>query len=208
MSGAGFVTSVPAQSVTLFVVPASGAPVNKSPVAGATATPASGSAPLVVTFDGSSSSDQDGTIASYDWIFGDGGSATGRTTNHTYQSAGSYSARLTVTDNGGATNTTTLAIVVNPGPTIPAAPSNLIASVGSGPNVTLNWSDNASNETGFYVERAAKARSLQFSRIATVGANITTYSRTEASGTWVYRVQSYNSVGMSGYSNSATIRVR
>jgi len=86
--------------------------------------------------------------------------------------------------------------------------TTLIASNGSGRIVTLKWSDNASNETGFYVERAAKAKSLQFSRIATAGANVTTYSQTEAAGTWVYRVQSFNGVGTSGYSNSATIRVR
>ena len=208
VSGGGFVTSVPAQSVTLFVVPTSGAPVNQSPVARATATPGSGTAPLVVTFDGSSSSDADGVIASYAWTFGNGGSAAGQTANHTYQTAGSYSARLTVTDNQGATNTTTLSIVVNPGATAPAAPSNLIASNGSGRIVMLKWSDNASNETGFYVERAEKAKSLQFSRIATAGANVTTYSQTEAAGTWVYRVQSFNGVGTSGYSNSATIRVR
>jgi PKD repeat protein len=208
VSGAGFVTSVPAQSVTLFVVPASGAPVNQSPVAGATATPGSGTAPLAVTFDGSSSSDPDGVIAGYAWTFGDGGSAAGQTTSHTYQTAGSYSARLTVTDNQGATDTTTLTIVVSPGATAPAAPSNLTVSAGSGGVVTLKWSDNASNETGFYVERALKAKTLQFSRIATVSANVTTYSRTETSGTWVYRLQSFNGLGTSGYSNSATIRVR
>jgi PKD repeat protein len=208
VSGGGFVTSVPAQSVTLFVVPASGAPANQSPVARATATPGSGTAPLVVTFDGSSSSDADGVIASYAWTFGDGGSAAGQTANHIYQTAGSYSAHLTVTDNQGATNTTALSIVVNPGATAPAAPSNLIASSGSGRIVTLKWNDNASNETGFYVERAVKAKSLQFSRIATAGANVTTYSQTEAAETWVYRVQSFNGVGASGYSNSATIRVR
>ena len=147
-------------------------------------------------------------IASYAWTFGNGGSAAGQTANHTYQTAGSYSARLTVTDNQGATNTTTLSIVVNPGATAPAAPSNLIASNGSGRIVMLKWSDNASNETGFYVERAAKAKSLQFSRITTAGATVTTYSQTEAAGTWVYRVQSFNGVGTSGYSNNATIRVR
>ena len=199
---------MPAQSVTLFVVAASSAPPNQPPVARATATPSSGTAPLAVAFDGSTSSDPDGSIASYAWTFGDGGNATGPTANHTYTTAGSYSAQLTVTDNQGATGTTTLAITVNPGATAPAAPSNLTGSVGSNRLVTLNWTDNSSNETGFYVERAAKAKSLQFSRIATVGANVKTYSRTETSGQWVYRVQAYNGVGMSGYSNSVTIRVR
>ena len=79
---------------------------------------------------------------------------------------------------------------------------------GSGRIVMLKWNDNASNETGFHVERAAKAKSLQFSRIATAGANVTTYSQTEAAGTWVYRVQAFNGAGTSAYSNTATIRVR
>ena len=208
VSGAALSTSVPAQSVTLFVMSPSGAPVNQPPVARATAAPTTGIAPLAVTFDGGSSNDPDGSIASYAWTFGDGGSATGRTTSHTYQGAGTYSATLTVTDNQGAINSTTLAIVVNSGPTPPSAPSNLSASPGSGRVVTLAWTDNASNETGIYVERAAKTKTLQFSRIATVAANVTTYSRTEASGTWVYRVQAFNGVGTSAYSNSATIRVR
>ncbi|MBA2306141.1 MAG: fibronectin type III domain-containing protein [Acidobacteria bacterium] len=113
-----------------------------------------------------------------------------------------------MTDNQGATHTATLSITVNPGATAPAAPSNLTATASSGRGVTLNWSDNASNESGFHVERAAKAKSLQFSRVATVGANVRTYARSEAAGTWVYRIQAHNGVGASAYSNSATTRVR
>jgi len=199
---------VPAQSVTLFVVTPSGAPANQPPVAHATATPASGAAPLPVSFDGTASSDADGSIVSYGWMFGDGGSSTGSTTTHTYQTGGSYTAVLTVTDNQGATHSTALSISVTAAPSLPAAPSNLSASIGSGRVVTLNWTDNASNETGFYVERAAKAKTPQFSRIATLGANISMYSRTETAAMWVYRVQAYNAVGASAYSNSVTIRVR
>jgi PKD repeat protein len=208
VSAQGFATTVPAQSVTLFVVAASGAPVNQPPVAQATAAPNAGTAPLTVAFDGRGSSDTDGSIVSYAWTFGDSVSGTGPTTTHTYQTAGTYSAGLTVTDNQGATDSTTLSITVDAGPTAPVAPSNLSASTSSGRVITLNWIDNASNETGFYVERAAKAKNLQFSRIATVGVNVTTYSRTETAGMWVYRVQAYNGVGTSAYSNTATIRVR
>jgi PKD repeat protein len=208
VSAQAFATTVPQQSITLFVVAPTGAPANQPPVARATATPTSGNAPLTVAFDGTTSSDSDGSIVSYAWTFGDGGNATGPTTSHAYQIAGVYTATLTVTDNQGATHSTTSSISVNPAPTAPGAPSNLSASVGSGRLLTLTWTDHASNETGFYVERAVKAKSLQFSRIATVGANATTYSRTETAATWVYRVQAYNGVGTSAYSNSATIRVR
>jgi len=208
VSGQSLATSVPAQSITLFIVPASGAPANQPPVAGATATPSAGTAPLSVVFDGSTSTDADGSIVTYAWTFGDGASATGVTANHTYPTAGSYTARLTVTDNQSATGTTTIAITVNPGATVPVAPSNLTGSAGANRLVTLNWTDNSSNEQGFYVERAAKVKNLQFARIATVGVNVRTYSQTETSGQWVYRVQAYNAVGTSGYSNNATIRVR
>jgi PKD repeat protein len=208
VSGSGFVASVPAQSVTLFVIPASGAPANQPPVASASATPTSGSAPLTVAFNGAASADPDGSIASYAWAFGDGGAASGATANHTYSSAGTYTARLTVTDNQGATDATTLTINVAAGATAPVAPSNLTASVGGGRLLTLNWADNSSNESGFYVERAAKAKKPLFSRVATVGANVRTYARTETAGTWIYRVQAYNATGVSAYSNQATIRVR
>jgi len=73
----------------------------KPPVAKALATPASGPAPLAVTFDGSGSSDPDGTIATYSWDFGDGSTGSGASVAHTYSSAGSYVAVLTVTDNDG-----------------------------------------------------------------------------------------------------------
>lgn len=208
VAGQSLAATVPAQSVTLFVVPASGAPVNQSPVARATATPTSGTAPLPVTFNGTGSSDPDGSIASYAWNFGDGGSGSGATTAHTYAAAGNYTATLTVTDNQAASSTTSLTIAVTPGATAPAAPSNLSAAIGSGRVVTLTWTDNASNENGFYVERAVKAKKLVFSRVATVGANVRTYAATESSGTWVYRVQAFNDVGTSAYSNTSTIRVR
>jgi MYXO-CTERM domain-containing protein len=57
----------------------------------------------VVSFDGSASSDSDGTIAAYAWDFGDGSTATGATAAHAFAAAGSYFVRLTVTDDDGAT---------------------------------------------------------------------------------------------------------
>jgi len=68
------------------------------------AQPTTGTAPLEVAFDASASSDQDGTIISYEWGFGDGQSGEGITTNHTYTSIGRYEAQLTVTNDVGATH--------------------------------------------------------------------------------------------------------
>jgi PKD repeat protein len=84
--------------------------VNSAPVARATASPSTGTAPLAVTFDGSTSSDADGSIASYQWNFGDGSTGSGAVVQHSYQSAGDYTATLTVTDNAGATASTTVLI--------------------------------------------------------------------------------------------------
>ncbi|MFI6518294.1 PKD domain-containing protein [Spirillospora sp. NPDC050679] len=65
-------------------------------------------------FNGSASSDPDGSIASYQWDFGDGGSATGATPEHTYAAAGTYTVKLTVTDDKGATATRSDTVTVAP----------------------------------------------------------------------------------------------
>jgi C1A family cysteine protease/PKD repeat protein len=62
---------------------------------------------LACDFDGSASYDLDGTLVSYEWDFGDGGSASGPTASHGYVAAGTYSVVLTVTDDGGAIDTDT-----------------------------------------------------------------------------------------------------
>ncbi|MGH1547750.1 PKD domain-containing protein [Leifsonia poae] len=82
---------------------------NQAPTASFSAT-ASG---LSVSFDGRGSSDPDGSISSYAWTFGDGGTASGSTTSHTYAAAGTYTATLKVTDNGGASSTTSKQVTVS-----------------------------------------------------------------------------------------------
>ncbi len=62
---------------------------------------------LSCAFDASGSSDSDGSVASYSWDFGDGDSGIGMQTAHPYSSAGPRTVTLTVTDNQGATGTTT-----------------------------------------------------------------------------------------------------
>jgi len=59
---------------------------------------------LTCDFDGSGSSDPDGTIVSYEWDFGDGATGSGITVSHTYVAAGDYTVMLTVTDDDGATD--------------------------------------------------------------------------------------------------------
>jgi len=80
---------------------------NKSPVAGLVISPSSGAAPLTITASGSTSSDADGTIASYAWDFGDGATATGVEAQHTYVNPGEYTVTLTVRDDKGKQGTAT-----------------------------------------------------------------------------------------------------
>ncbi len=87
--------------------------VSQPPTAVLSATPTSGTAPLTVNFSAAGSTDGDGSIVSYAWNFGDGGSQTGGTTaQRTYSSAGTYTASLTVTDNTGLTDTKSVSISV------------------------------------------------------------------------------------------------
>jgi PKD repeat protein len=100
---------------------------NQAPVAVFTVLPNSGIAPLPVTASGAGSFDPDGSIASYRFDFGDGtvaGPLVLATTAHIY-SAGTWTARLTVTDNRGATATASVVVTVQPGlPLIVAGPAS------------------------------------------------------------------------------------
>ncbi|MFQ5664504.1 MAG: PKD domain-containing protein [Terriglobia bacterium] len=65
-----------------------------------------------VRFDGTGSSDPDGFIASFQWDFGDGGTADGAIVGHVFTSAGEFVVTLTVTDDDGATATDTATVTV------------------------------------------------------------------------------------------------
>lgn len=85
-----------------------GQPGNTPPVAAFTPT-CSG---LGCTVDGSASSDADGLVTGHAWQFGDGATASGPTASHTYAAAGTYAITLTVTDDDGATGSTTAEVTV------------------------------------------------------------------------------------------------
>jgi PKD repeat protein len=71
---------------------------------------------LTGSFDGTGSTDSDGTIASYTWDFGDSTTGTGATPQHTYTTAGTYTVALTVTDNRGGTGSVTGSVTVTDPP--------------------------------------------------------------------------------------------
>ena len=86
---------------------------NRAPrITSAVATPAAGyGAPLTVSF-AATATDADGDALTYNWSFGDGGTASVLNPTHTYQRTGAYDATLTVTDPAGRTATRTLLVNV------------------------------------------------------------------------------------------------
>jgi len=92
----------------------------------------------------------------------------------------------------------------------PAAPSALAALNGNGKgSVILNWADNSDTETSFSLERSTSLAG-GFIQIATVGANVRTYTDNTVfrKTTYYYRVRAVNSGGSSGYSNLASLKTR
>ena len=85
---------------------------NQPPVASFTYSPQYPNVNENITFNASSSYDPDGKIVKYKWDFGDGSKKEGKVVTHTYSQAGSYVVTLTVTDDDGATNTTSKVVTV------------------------------------------------------------------------------------------------
>jgi hypothetical protein len=68
--------------------------------------------------------------------------------------------------------------------------------------LTLSWTDNSTSEDGFNIDRSPGSGTA-FTQIATVGANVTSYTDGGLldATTYCYRVQAFNTAGSSGFSN-------
>ena len=95
---------------------------NRPPQAVIALSPISGVTPLLVSGDGSGSSDPDGQVLTYAWSFGDGTTATGVAPQHTYTQRGTYIVTLTVSDLYGATSNASQSLTSgNRAPTVTAS---------------------------------------------------------------------------------------
>lgn len=93
--------------ILLFFVPAL---ANTPPIAAFEVRAATDGSPTTLVFDATASHDPDGTIASYQWLFGDGYSGSGVTKTHSFPSVSTYTVTLMVTDNGKASQLITQTI--------------------------------------------------------------------------------------------------
>jgi len=89
--------------------------------------------------------------------------------------------------------------------TVPADPTALTATAVSASQINLSWADNATNETGYKVERSLDGSTGWTEIAGSLAANSTSYSDNglNASTTYHYRVRANNVAGNSGYSNVA-----
>jgi FtsP/CotA-like multicopper oxidase with cupredoxin domain len=115
--------------------------------------------------------------------------------------------RYRVTAIGQAGSATSAELLVNAAP--PAAPTGLAAAARTvaAPAVVLTWTDNATTETSYTVERAlASAPTTWTPLTTTLAANATTYTDSTAvdTGAYVYRVAAVNTFGTT-YSNTVSV---
>ena len=170
-----------------------GGPVNQPPTASFTFNCTG----LTCGFDGTGSTDGDGTVATYSWNFGDGANGAGATPTHPYSTGGTYSVILTVTDDQGAPGAQTQSVTVSSGG-------------GGGPTITLSatgrtnrsgkrfadlvWSGATGANVNVYRNAAVRATT------ANDGAYTDNLGR--ASGTFTYKVCN---VGTTTCSNEASV---
>ena len=91
---------------------------------------------LTCTFDGSGSTDSDGTIVAYSWTFGDGTTGSGASVSHAYTQPGTYNVTLTVTDDDSASDSASgTASPTDPG--TGGGPTLETSTINSGKNWTM-----------------------------------------------------------------------
>ena len=112
---------------------------NRPPIAQASADPTAGPLPLAVNLRGVGSSDPDGDTLRFQWDFGDGTpGSTARDPSHTYSTAGRFTARLTVTDGRGGSDSQT--VTIDAGNRPPSVTLNAPPTYRAGQQVTVSGS--------------------------------------------------------------------
>ncbi|UCF09905.1 MAG: PKD domain-containing protein, partial [Candidatus Bipolaricaulota bacterium] len=127
--------------LTLAVIP------NQAPTAAYTFVPTSPTAGQTISFDGSLSSDPDGTVTSWEWSFGDGQSGTGQHASHSYVGAGTYTVTLLVRDDDGATDSETKQVTVGAVPNQAPTAAYVVAPPNPVVGQTVAFDGSSSHDT-------------------------------------------------------------
>ena len=150
---------------------------------------------LACSFDGSGSTDADGSIVSYAWNFGDGSTGSGSSASHAYGAAGTYTVTLTVTDDDGATDSHQAAVTV----TSSTGGSITLSAVGrktrGSAQADLTWSGATASQVDVY------RNGVRVTTTANDGAHSDVIGK-GAAGTYTYRVCD---AGTTTCSNNASV---
>ncbi len=132
------------------------------------------------------------------------GTALANVTSFIDSGAGTATWSYGVIAYNAAGNATSAAVTVSGALQPPAAPTNMVATLQAGPQIRLTWTDNATNETNFALERQVGG---VWTALATLGANVVTYTDTTvtAGNTYTYRVKAVNGAGSSAYATSSPV---
>ena len=202
-------TALSAQAILRHYDLGRGNQVNEPPTASFTAVPSG----LDVAVNAAASTDPDGTVDTYAWDFGDGQTGTGVTTQHSYPADGTYTITLTVTDNGGATASTTRQVTVADTPagpvTVAADAFNRTLASGWGSADTGGaWSHSGSGTTpsvadgtGRLTLAVGRTGQLRLAAVAEQNVDLTTTTWVEAmpTGGGVYLADSVRVGGGNEY---------
>lgn len=178
-----------------------GAPVNQVPMA---SFEVSCDSDFLCTFT-SQSVDPDGYITALDWDFGNGYSILGETSSsveHQFTTSGDYAVTLTVTDNDGATRSTS-ELVTLVGAVPVETPTDVQAMDNTNGTASIDWNYSNENVTHFEIERRKQNRKGAWggaSLIAVLGSSNLSYTDASGKGIFSYRVRSKNANGAGEWS--------
>ena len=181
--------------------------------ASASANPTSGQTPLTVAFTGTGTG---GTPPyAYSWNFADGSAtSTAQNPSHTYNTAGTYTATLTITDSASPAHTANSTVSITASPiaaTAPSAPTALTAAAGNG-QIRLNWTaptnTGGASITSYRVYRGTTSggeTQVSSGGCSGLGPVLTCTDTGLTNGTtYYYKVTAINAVGESPQSNEAS----
>ncbi|MGC1165812.1 MAG: PKD domain-containing protein [Solirubrobacterales bacterium] len=138
---------------------------NKRPLPSFTSAPATPKVAETVSFDGSASSDPDGSIVKYEWDLDGNGSyetdsGTTASATHAYEAAGSVKVGLRITDSEGATASTTRQLTIGEAPSEEPGPSGYSESVLGTPGLIDYWRLGESSGSTFADSVGANAATI------------------------------------------------